>query len=110
MLQQIQKKYVETAQAKSLGDIYILMKHCLPNAINPIMTRFLLSIQTMFNATLIVENVFKYPGIGKLIRDAVFYRDYLLLQGIFLVITIFILSISLLGENFYQTIEKRKEL
>lgn len=83
MLQQIQKKYVETAQAKSLGDIYILMKHCLPNAINPIMTRFLLSIQTMFNATLIVENVFKYPGIGKLIRDAVFYRDYLLLQGIF---------------------------
>lgn len=110
MLQQIQKKYVETAQAKSLGDIYILMKHCLPNAINPIMTRFLLSIQTMFNATLIVENVFKYPGIGKLIRDAVFYRDYLLLQGIFLVITIFILTISLLGENFYQIIEKRKEL
>ncbi|CDA07299.1 MULTISPECIES: ABC transporter permease [Fusobacterium] len=110
MLQQIQKKYVETAQAKSLGDIYILMRHCLPNAINPIMTRFLLSIQTMFNATLIVENVFKYPGIGKLIREAVFYRDYLLLQGIFLVITIFILSISLLGENFYQTIEKRKEL
>ena len=110
MLQQIQKKYVETAQAKSLGDIYILMKHCLPNAINPIMTRFLLSIQTMFNATLIVENVFKYPGIGKLIRGAVFYRDYLLLQGIFLVITIFILTISLLGENFYQTIEKRKEL
>lgn len=110
MLQQIQKKYVETAQAKSLGDIYILMRHCLPNAINPIMTRFLLSIQTMFNATLIVENVFKYPGIGKLIRDAVFYRDYLLLQGIFLVIIIFILTISLLGENFYQTIEKRKEL
>ena len=110
MLQQIQKKYVETAQAKSLGDIYILMRHCLPNTINPIMTRFLLSIQTMFNATLIVENVFKYPGIGKLIRDAVFYRDYLLLQGIFLVITIFILTISLLGENFYQTIEKRKEL
>ena len=110
MLQQIQKKYVETAQAKSLGDIYILMRHCLPNAINPIMTRFLLSIQTMFNATLIVENVFKYPGIGKLIRDAVFYRDYLLLQGIFLVITIFILTISLLGENFYQTIEKRKEI
>ena len=110
MLQQIQKKYVETAQAKSLGDIYILMRHCLPNAINPIMTRFLLSIQTMFNATLIVENVFKYPGIGKLIRDAVFYRDYLLLQGIFLVITIFILTISFLGENFYQIIEKRKEL
>lgn len=110
MLQQIQKKYVETAQAKSLGDIYILMRHCLPNAINPIMTRFLLSIQTMFNATLIVENVFKYPGIGKLIRDAVFYRDYLLLQGVFLVITIFILTISFLGENFYQTIEKRKEL
>lgn len=51
---------------------------------NPILTRFLLSMQMMFNASLIVENVFRYPGIGKLIRDAVYYRDYLLLQGIFL--------------------------
>ncbi len=102
MLRQLQKKYVETAQAKSLGAFTIAVKHCLPNASNPIITRFLLSLQTLFNGALIVENVFKYPGIGRLIRDAVFYRDYLLLQGIFFIITVFILSISALGEAVYQ--------
>ena len=102
MLRQLQKKYVETAQAKSLGAFTIAVKHCLPNASNPIITRFLLSLQTLFNGALIVENVFKYPGIGRLIRDAVFYRDYLLLQGIFFIVTVFILCISALGEAIYR--------
>lgn len=102
MLRQLQKKYVETAQAKSLGAFTIAVKHCLPNASNPIITRFLLSLQTLFNGALIVENIFKYPGIGRLIRDAVFYRDYLLLQGIFFIVTVFILCISALGEAIYR--------
>ncbi|MGI5089777.1 ABC transporter permease [Treponema sp. OMZ 305] len=106
MLRQLQKKYVETAQAKSLGAFTIVVKHCLPNASNPIITRFLLSLQTLFNGALIVENVFKYPGIGRLIRDAVFYRDYLLLQGIFFVITVFILCISAVGEAVYRRTER----
>ena len=108
MLRQLQKKYVETAEAKSLHSFCILHKHCLPNALNPIMTRFLLSLQTLFNGSLIVENVFKYPGIGRLIRDAVFFRDYILLQGIFFVITVFILIISGLGETLYEMTDKIK--
>lgn len=110
MIQEIQKKYVETAEAKSLSACEILWKHCLSNAMNPIFTRFLLSMQMMFNASLIVENVYKYPGIGKLIRDAVYYRDYLLLQGIFLVITATILGFSILGEKYHQHMERREEL
>jgi len=106
MLRQLQKKYVETAQAKSLSGFTIAVKHCLPNASTPIITRFLLSLQTLFNGALIVENVFKYPGIGKLIRDAVFYRDYLLLQGIFFVVTVFILCISALGEAVYRRTDR----
>ena len=62
----------------------------------------------MFNGSLIVENVFKYPGIGRLIRDAVFFRDYILLQGIFFVITVFILIISGLGETLYEMTDKIK--
>jgi len=72
------------------------------------MTRFLLSLQTLFNGSLIVENVFKYPGIGRLIRDAVFFHDYILLQGIFFVITVFILIISGLGETLYEMTDKIK--
>jgi|SRR3712207_1262684 len=110
MIQELQKKYVETAEAKSLTSYTIVWKHCFPNAINPMLTRFLLSMQMMFNASLIVENVFRYPGIGKLIRDAVYYRDYLLLQGIFFMITANILGLSILGEKYYQRMEKRREL
>lgn len=110
MIQELQKKYVETAEAKSLSSYVILWKHCFPNAMNPILTRFLLSMQMMFNASLIVENVFRYPGIGKLIRDAVYYRDYVLLQGIFFMITSLILGLSLLGENYYRYMEKRRKL
>ena len=110
MIQELQKKYVETAEAKSLTSYTIVWKHCFPNAINPMLTRFLLSMQMMFNASLIVENVFRYPGIGKLIRDAVYYRDYLLLQGIFFMITATILGLSILGEKYYQHMEKRREL
>lgn len=110
MIQELQKKYVETAEAKSLTSYTIVWKHCFPNAINPMLTRFLLSMQMMFNASLIVENVFRYPGIGKLIRDAVYYRDYLLLQGIFFMITATILGLSILGEKYYQRMEKRREL
>ena len=109
MLRQLQKKYVETAQAKSLHACTIAVKHCLPNASNPIITRFLLSLQTLFNGALIVENVFKYPGIGRLIRDAVFYRDYLLLQGTFFIVTVFILCISALGEAVYRQTGRRAE-
>ena len=101
---------METAEAKSLSSYVILWKHCFPNAMNPILTRFLLSMQMMFNASLIVENVFRYPGIGKLIRDAVYYRDYLLLQGIFFMMTALILGLSLLGENYYHYMEKRRKL
>ena len=110
MIQELQKKYVETAEAKSLSSYAIVWKHCFPNAMNPILTRFLLSMQMMFNASLIVENVFRYPGIGKLIRDAVYYRDYLLLQGIFFMMTALILGLSLLGENYYHYMEKRRKL
>ncbi|WP_029409506.1 ABC transporter permease [Treponema pedis] len=108
MLRQIQKKYTETAKAKSLSSFTVAAKHCLPNALNPIITRVLLSLQTLFNGTLIVENVFKYPGVGKLIRDAVFYRDYTLLQGIFFIITVFILLLSGAGEALYTLTDKRK--
>ncbi|MBQ9238707.1 MAG: ABC transporter permease [Treponema sp.] len=102
LIRQLAKKYTETARAKSLRPFYIVQKHCLPNAANPIITQILLSIQTLFNGALIVETVFKYPGIGNLIRDAVFNRDYILLQGIFFVITVFILLTDIFGDLLYK--------
>lgn len=102
MLHEIRAAYVLTARAKGLGTPTILFGHCLRNAANPIMTRALLSLANTFGGALVVENVFKYPGVGTLIREAVFQRDYILMQGAFMAITILTLSVNGFAELFYS--------
>ncbi|CAL7911394.1 ABC transporter permease [Fusobacterium necrophorum] len=104
MIVEIEKRYVFIEKAKGFGDIYILCRHCLKNAITPLITEALLSIALILQGSLIVENVFEYPGIGKLLKEAVFARDYPLLQGIFL----FMVGITL-GVSFISEIIKENE-
>lgn len=102
MIVEIEKKYVFTEKAKGFGDIYILCKHCLKNAITPVLTESILSIALILQGSLIVENVFEYPGIGKLLKEAVFARDYPLLQGIFLFMVCITLGISFVSETIKE--------
>lgn len=102
MINEIEKPYVLTARAKGIRDNVILFKHCLRNAIQPVLTRFFHGMATMFNGAIVVENVFNYPGIGRLMREAVFLRDYSLLQGIFLFVAILTLLFSWLIELYYK--------
>lgn len=98
MIAEIEKRYVFIEKAKGFSDIYILCKHCLKNAITPLITEVLLSIALILQGSLIVENVFEYPGIGKLLKEAVFARDYPLLQGIFLFMVCITLGVSFISE------------
>ncbi len=96
MIVEMSKRYAFIEKAKGFNDMYILCKHCLKNAITPLITEALLSIALILQGSLIVENVFKYPGIGRLLKEAVFARDYPLLQGIFLFMVCITLGISLI--------------
>lgn len=109
MLNEIDKLYVLSAQAKGLKDSSILFKHCFINAINPMFTRMLMSLGKVFGGAFIIENIFEYPGVGKLMRDAVFFRDYILIQSIFFFVALLVLLFSQLTEIIYQRDSKIME-
>ena len=80
------RTYVLYARARGLKKKTILWRHILPNALNPILTSLGLSLGSMLSGTVIVENVFAWPGMGRVIVRAVAGRDYPVIQGYILVI------------------------
>ncbi|MGI6224846.1 MAG: ABC transporter permease [Peptococcales bacterium] len=97
------KQYVLNAHGKGLSERVVRYKYILLNAILPIVARFFLSVGNCIGATILIENVFTYPGLGKILRDAVMYRDFVLIQGVFLLSTSIVLVSSLLSDliNYY---------
>ncbi|MTI66152.1 MAG: ABC transporter permease [Firmicutes bacterium] len=107
MLSVLTKDYIVTAKAKALKKRVIIFKHTLKNAILPIVTRIFLNFGTLIGGAVLVENVFKYPGLGTLIREAVYVRDYPLIQGIFLFIALLVFSMNLLSDLVYKKLDPR---
>lgn len=103
----ISKTYIQTARAKGLTNTRILFNHALRNALPPIIARIFMSLGALFGGSILVENVFNYPGIGRLMRDAVFVRDYVLIQGIFLFITLTVLVMNALADIIYKKLDPR---
>lgn len=87
----IDKLYVLNAKAKGLNDYRIKYRYILRNSITPIVARFFLSVGSTVGGTILIENVFAYPGLGRVLREAVMYRDYIMIQGVFLLSTILVL-------------------
>ena len=79
-----EKGYMIFAKAKGLSEGRIRRRYLLRNAVTPIVVRLFLSVGTTIGGTILIENVFAYPGVGLLMREAVQYRDYILMQDIFL--------------------------
>lgn len=107
MMLVLSKDYITTAKAKGLNKREILLKHALKNAMPPIITKVFLSLGTMIGGAILVENVFRYPGIGNLMRQAVMLRDYPLIQGIFLFTACMVLGINELAEMIYKKLDPR---
>ena len=85
MLQVLSSDYVRTARAKGLDERVVVLKHALRNALTPIITLGALEFGTLLSGAVLTEQVFTIPGFGKLIVDAVFNRDYAVVQGVVLV-------------------------
>ena len=84
MLQVLSSDYVRTARAKGLPERSVIMKHALRNALVPVITLGALELGTLLSGAVLTEQVFTIPGFGKLIVDAVFNRDYAVVQGVVL--------------------------
>ena len=109
MIMVLTRDYIRTARGKGLTQRRILFRHALKNASIPIVTRIFLSLGTAFGGALLVENVFNYPGLGRLMREAVFNRDYPLIQGIFLLVAVSVLSMNLAADLIYKKLDPRVE-
>jgi len=107
MLNVIGEDYILTARAKGLAEWDILRRHAMKNALLPITTMIALRVGFMISGTIFVETVFAYPGIGRLLFDAVTYRDYPLLQGAFLIITLVIIVANFVADMVYVRLDPR---
>lgn len=101
------KDYMRTARAKGLKEYRIRYLHALRNALLPLFTRIAIQLGTLVGGAILAENVFSYPGIGTLMRSAILVRDYPLIQGVFLVLAIGIMSANMLADLAYKYIDPR---
>jgi ABC-type dipeptide/oligopeptide/nickel transport system permease component len=107
MLETLGEDYILTARAKGLPDRTIVRRHAFPNALLPITTLVALSLGYIVAGSILVESVFSWPGIGRLIRDAVDTRDYPLLQGAFLVLTLSVVFANFVADLLYFKLDPR---
>jgi peptide/nickel transport system permease protein len=107
MLQVLSADYVRTARAKGLAEPVVVLKHALRNALTPIITLGALELGTLLSGAVLTEQVFTIPGFGKLIVDAVFNRDYSVVQGVVLVTATAYITLNLLADIAYFVVNPR---
>ncbi|KPW31128.1 ABC-transport protein, inner membrane component [Pseudomonas amygdali pv. mellea] len=107
MLEVLRTDYVRTARAKGLFPRTVILKHALRNALMPIITLTTLLFGELLGGAVLTEQVFSIPGFGKMIVDAVFNRDYAVVQGVVLCVAIGFLILNLLADVLYRLINPR---
>ena len=107
MLETLGEDYILTARAKGLKPWTIVRKHALRNAMLPITTLVALSLGYIVAGAILIETVFSWPGIGRAVYDAVLQRDYPMLQGAFLVLTISVVFCNLVADLLYFKLDPR---
>jgi peptide/nickel transport system permease protein len=107
MLQVLNSDYVRTARAKGLDERTVILKHALRNALMPVITLGALGFGELLGGTVLTESVFSIPGFGKLIVDAVFNRDYAVVQGVVLVTATTYIVLNLLADLAYFFVNPR---
>src|SRR5262245_26717349 len=107
MLEALSADYVRTARSKGLKRLIVVMRHALPNALMPVITLGALEFGTLLSGAVLTEQVFSIPGFGKLIVDAVFNRDYAVVQGVVLVTATSYMALNLLADMAYILVNPR---
>jgi peptide/nickel transport system permease protein len=107
VLEVMRSDYVRTARAKGLRERGIVWQHVLKNAMIPVLSLVGLQVGILLGGQVIVEQIFTLPGIGRLLIDAIFQRDYFLVQAIVLYIAVAVVLINLFVDLLYAFLEPR---
>ncbi len=107
MLEVLRQDYVRTARAKGVGERLVVYRHALGNAMIPILTVFGLEFGYNLGGAVLTETVFSLPGVGRLIVEAIFARDYPVVQGSLLVVATTFVLVNLLTDIAYAFVDPR---
>lgn len=107
MLDVLNQDYVRTARAKGVLPLRVVLAHALRNAMNPILTVTGLSITSLISGSIIIEIVFNYPGIGRMVIDAVTRRDFPVIQGAMMIVAFMYVLVNLLVDLSYSVFDPR---
>jgi peptide/nickel transport system permease protein len=104
---ELSEDYIVTAEAKGLSRRQVVLGHGVRNALLPLITAVAVEAGTVVGGATVVETVFSYPGLGRLIYESVLSRDYPVLQGAFLLLAVGVIVANLLADLLYPLIDPR---
>ncbi len=107
LLEELGSDYIRAAQARGAGPFRILFRHALPNALLPVLTIFGLQFGGLLTGAVITETIFSWPGIGRLLIQAIFSRDYPLVQGCILAFAFLYAIVNLVVDVLYAVLDPR---
>src|SRR5947208_1813419 len=110
MLEVLRQDYVDTAQAQGLGQRVVVAKHALKNALIAVVTGIGLQIGGLLGNTMVTESLFALPGVGRLMIDAVFARDFFIVQGVILFLAVGYVVSNLVVDVLYSYLDPRIRL
>jgi peptide/nickel transport system permease protein len=107
LLEVLRQDYVRTARAKGVAEARVVTRHALRNAAIPVVTVIGLNVGSLLGGAILTETIFAWPGVGRLVVDAIFARDYPLVQGAVLVIALIFVVVNLLVDLSYAYLDPR---
>lgn len=107
LLSVLGEQYIATARSKGLAERDVMFRHAMRNALLPVSTVFMLNLGTIVSGATVIETVFSYPGVGRLLFEAVLARDYPVLQGTFFVVTVSVIAANIAADLLYPLIDPR---
>ncbi|MDQ6885590.1 MAG: ABC transporter permease, partial [Candidatus Dormibacteraeota bacterium] len=107
MLEVLGQDFVRTARAKGAGERRVLLRHALRNALLPVVTTIGLQFGTLLGGAVLTETVFAWPGIGRLLVDSIFFRDFPVVQGVVLLIAVAFIVVNLITDLVYAVVDPR---
>jgi glycosyltransferase involved in cell wall biosynthesis len=107
MLEVLGQDYVRTARAKGLSETFVVARHALRNALIPLITIVGLSLGFQMGGAVVIETIFLVPGVGRILIESIFHRDFTMIQAIIVIVGVAILSINLLVDLLYGWLDPR---
>jgi|HigsolmetaGSP11D_1036233.scaffolds.fasta_scaffold01421_8 peptide/nickel transport system permease protein len=110
MLETMSHNYIKTARSKGLNEFRVMLGHVFRNSLMPVLTVLGQSFGTLVTGAVVVESIFNIPGLGQLIINSIERRDYAVIQGVVLIITIIYVGINLVVDLLYGAVDPRVRL